>query len=101
MIFKGTYRLGDRIVVLKENGKVQGLDDYTNYVPNIDYIGSGMQVNQIKLENKRNEVEYLGFDFKNDTLNIYKLKCLTVDTLNDDCFEVEFGKLKYKLIKEK
>lgn len=103
ILFQGQYISTDnKTIEFTKNGQVKGLGNYEFYSPIIDYIDAGMQVDQIGLGTSENDLEYFGFKFKQDTLELYKLKCLTVDsTDNNRCVEVDFGQLLYKLCRKK
>ncbi|MDQ3109190.1 MAG: hypothetical protein M3R17_04785 [Bacteroidota bacterium] len=102
ILFKGIYTNAEgEIIEFKNNGEISGLADYQTYKPVIDYIGPGMQVDQVGFSRQGKEPEMFGFKFSNDTLNIYKLNCTTRDAASKECAEVEFGKLAYQLWRKK
>jgi hypothetical protein len=102
ILFKGTYSNSTGTTIeFKNTGQVIGLDNFKIYEPVIDYIDAGMQVDQIGLGQNKNELEYFGFKFNKDTLELYKLNCLTYDSADNRCVEVELGQLKHKLWKKK
>lgn len=80
ILFAGKYSLNGKPVELKENGQLTGLQDYTFYIPIIDYNDAAMQVNQIYLKKDSKSPEYFGFKFEEDTLNIYNLNCIEYRT---------------------
>lgn len=102
ILFKGIYTnsTGTRIE-FKNDGHVSGLDNFKVYDPTIDYFDAGMQVDQIGLGDNKKDLEYFGFKFNNDTLELYKLNCLTFDSTDNMCIEVDFGELIHKLWKKK
>lgn len=102
ILFKGTYTnaLGTAIE-FKNNGQIIGLDNFKIYEPIIDYIDAGMQVDQIGFGQNKNELEYFGFKFNKDTLELFKLNCLTFDSTDNRCVEVELGQQTHKLWKKK
>ena len=102
LIFKGIYLNHNDTVRFYENGRIEGLDSVNYYTPMIDYMDAGRQVNQISLKENMNEIDFkdnetFGFQFSGDTLFIYNLNCKQFE--QDRCVVVEFGELKYKLIK--
>lgn len=102
ILFKGTYTdTSGKKIEFKNNGHLIGLDDFKIFEPVIDYIDAGMQVDQIGLGQHKNELEHFGFKFNNDTLELFKLNCLTYDSTANMCVEVEFGQLTHKLWKTK
>ncbi len=102
ILFKGTYTnaLGTAIE-FKNNGQIIGLDNFKIFEPIIDYIDAGMQVDQIGFGQNKNELEYFGFKFNKDTLELFKLNCLTFDSTDNRCVEVELGQQTHKLWKKK
>jgi hypothetical protein len=102
ILFKGTYTnaLGTAIE-FKNNGQIIGLDNFKIYEPIIDYIDAGMQVDQIGFGQSKDELEYFGFMFNKDTLELFKLNCLTFDSTDNRCVEVELGQQTHKLWKKK
>jgi hypothetical protein len=105
LLFKGIYLTSDgKKVELKKNGQINGLDSFYYYKPINDYYDEGMQVDQlilVKLEKNIDwkDLEYYGFKFNCDTLELYKLNCLEFDSTSRNCGVVELGKLEYKLWK--
>lgn len=98
ILFKGVYTDSNgKNIEFKNNGEIVGLDKFHYYRPLDDYFDSGSQVDQISLSTIEKEYNWFGFKFNNDTLEIYKLNCLQMDSVNNDCVIVENGELKYKL----
>ena len=102
LLFKGIYTTKEgKKVEFKNNGRVEGLDDFKYYTPYIDYYDAGMGIDQISLGKSENTKEDYGFKYKNNVLEIYKIKCLVYDTADKRCVDVAYGKLLYKLTKNK
>ncbi len=102
ILFKGSYsNASGTIVEFKKNGQVVGLDNFKVYEPVIDYIDAGRQVDLIRLGTSKKEIEYFGFIFNHDTLELYKLNCLAYDSIEKRCVEVELGQLTHKLWRRK
>lgn len=102
ILFKGQYTNAEgKNIEFKNNGELIGLDSFHYYSPNNDYFDEGEQVDQISLVKSEKDLDWFGFKFKNDTLELYKLKCITYDSTSHGCGEVEFGQLTYKLWKKK
>lgn len=101
ILFKGNYttKKGQK-VEFKNNGEVTGLDQYKYYVPLIDYFDAGLQIDQVGLGETREKLEYFGFKFKADGLDLYKIKCLTYEESEKRCVDVDFGEKVYQLKKE-
>jgi len=105
LLFKGIYLTSDgKKVEFKKNGQINGLDSFYYYKPINDYHDEGMQVDQLILvKSQKNiewkDLEYYGFKFICDTLELYKLNCLEFDSTSQNCGVVELGKLEYKLWK--
>jgi len=98
ILFKGIYTdYNCKNIEFKNNGEVVGLDKFHYYRPLDDYFDIGSQVDQISLSTIEKDYNWFGFKFNYDTLEIYKLNCLQMDTINNDCVIVENGELKYKL----
>lgn len=101
ILFEGKYVGFDgKSIEFKPNGQVIGLDDFTYYEPIIDYFDAGMQVDQVGLGNSENDLDLFGFKFNNDTLEIYTLNCLSFEGTDNKCVEVDYGELKYKLLRK-
>lgn len=100
ILFKGTYstKKAER-VEFKSNGEVTGLGKYKYYEPVIDYFDAGLQVDQVGLGETADKLEYFGFKFKKDKLELYKLKCDAYDDIEKRCVEVSFGEKLYDLQK--
>jgi hypothetical protein len=100
ILFKGTYssKKGEQ-VEFKSNGEVRGLGKYKYYKPLLDYFDAGLQVDQVGLGETADKLEYFGFKFKKDRLELYKLKCDVYDDIDKRCVEVSFGEKLYELQK--
>jgi hypothetical protein len=102
LLVKGVYLTIDgKKAEFKKDGSLSGLDEFHHYRVVTDYYDKGLQVDQISLGKSENDGEWFGFRFNNDTFKIYQLNCIAFDSTPDDCNEVEFGELRYKLIKLK
>ncbi len=102
ILFKGKYQTPDgKQVEFKNNGEITGLENYRYYLPAIDYIGPGLQVDQVSLSAIEDKKEWMAFKFHADTLLIYQLKCIEFDKFNNECGLVDFGPLKYTLVRKK
>lgn len=102
LLFKGTYQTGDgKKVELKKNGTLLGFSEFYYYRVMDDYYDVGSQVDQLLLGKSKTDAEPFGFKFNNDTLKIYQLNCLAFDSTSNTCGIVEFGALKFVLVKEK
>ncbi|WP_428657923.1 hypothetical protein [Runella sp.] len=102
ILFKGTYRSTDgKEVEFKNNGEVTGLENYRYYQPALDYIGPGLQVDQVSLSATEGKKEWLAFKFRQDSLLIYQIKCVEFDKTNNECGLADFGALKYTLVRKK
>jgi hypothetical protein len=103
LLFKGIYLTTDgKKVEFKNNGQINGLHDFYYYKPISDYFDEGMQVDQLIMVKSEKDIEwkdleYYGFKFNSDTLELYKLNCIEFDSTSQNCAEVENGELLYKL----
>jgi hypothetical protein len=99
-LFSGEYldSLGSKVQFLKD-GHIIGLGSFTTYDPIYDYIGPGMEVDEIDLGQNPKNMTPFGFKFIQDTLLIYKLNCLAIDSTDNTCLEANLGDIKYKLTK--
>lgn len=101
LLFAGNYRMRNGTKVsLSSDGRVSGWDTIRYYVPNVDYIGPGLDVDQVELGSNKDNLTSYGFRFDKDTLFIYKLNCLVSDSLEHDCDSIAFGEVAWKLIKK-
>jgi hypothetical protein len=102
ILFKGKYSLADGTEVeFKNNGEITGLENYRYYQPAIDYIGPGLQIDQVSLSNTEDKKEWMAFKFRGDTLLIHQIKCVEFDKSNNECGLADFGALKYTLVRKK
>jgi hypothetical protein len=102
LLFAGNYRMQNGASVsLSFDGRASGWDTIRYYVPNVDYIGPGMDVDQVELGSNKDKLTPYGFRFDMDTLFIYKLKCLIPDSLARDCDSVTLGEVAWKLVKKR
>jgi hypothetical protein len=100
VLFKGEYRYNNSTVQIQNNGSITGLDSAKYYYVENDYIGPGMDnIDIIYLGYTKSEHTPYIFNFANDTLYIYTVKCMEKDE-NNDCLDQRKGKLKYKLIRK-
>ncbi len=100
ILFKGTYstKKGE-LIEFKPNGEINGLGKYKFYEPVIDYFDAGLQVDQVGLGETVDKLEYFGFKFKKDKLELYKLKCNAYDDIDNRCVDVSFGEKLHELQK--
>lgn len=102
ILFKGKYQSADgKEVEFRNDGQVSGLAHYRYYQPAIDYIGPGMQINQVSLSTTEGKKEWMAFKFRQDSLFIYDIKCVEFDKTNNECGLADFGTLKYTLVRKK
>ena len=102
ILFKGRYTNADgKNIDFQNNGELSGLDKFHYYLPQNDYFDAGSQVDQVGLGMSDKNIEWYGFKFNIDTLEIYKLNCVTLDSTDKRCVVVENGDLTYKLWKKK
>jgi len=103
-LFAGNYRLENGAKVsFSGDGRVYGLDSVKYFTPTVDYIGPGLDVDQLWMGVSPDVYKSTKYAFKfiNDTLFICKLNCLEgYDSTDNSCGEVDFGQLKWKLIKK-
>jgi hypothetical protein len=101
LLFAGSYRTREGTTVrFTPEGRVLGLDTVNYYIPFSDYIGPGLDVDEIEMGSDPKNPTTFGFRFQNDTLSIYKLNCLEgYDSTDHSCVVVDFGELKWKLLK--
>jgi len=99
-LFSGEYldSAGAKVQFLKD-GHITGLGAFTTYAPVYDYLGPGMEVDLVDLGESPEKMTDFGFKFNKDTLLVYKLNCLIPDSTDNTCLKVDFGDLKYRLIK--
>ena len=102
LLFKGQYTNSEgKTIEFKPNGQLVGFDNFKYYRPEIDYFDAGSQVDQVGFGSSQNDLDWMGFKFNKDTLELYKLNCLTFDSTMNSCVEVDFGQLTYKLWRKK
>jgi hypothetical protein len=101
ILFTGKYQSETGSTVeFTADGKVTGLENYKTYSVMIDYIDEARDVDQVLLGTNAKDQKEFAFKFKHDTLQIYELKCLEYYKDNHMCGSVDFGKLKYTLVKK-
>ena len=69
------------------------------YKPLIDYFDAGLQIDQVGFGETAEKMEYFGFKFKRNKLELYKLKCDAYDEVDNRCVEVSYGIKSYDLQK--
>jgi hypothetical protein len=104
-LFEGQYQFGSKTVNLTRDGKVTGIDSIAAYYVNTDYIDAGMGFDKVYLSMKGKKYkgfgdEY-GFEFRKDTLEIFRLNCLQYSSNDDDvCEDHSRGETVYLLVKK-
>lgn len=98
--FAGTYKMGGETVLFNPNGNIKGLSGFTRYRLNTDYMDAGMQFDKIYLSPGDPQIEetFL-YKFVGDTLLIKEPVCVEWDDERTHCYEIEQGKVIYKLRK--
>jgi hypothetical protein len=101
ILFKGKYQLkGGGEVEFKNSGEVTGLGKYKYYQVLIDYLDAGLDVDQVGLGVNPDSLDYYGFKMKDNSLELFHLKCLAKDDVDERCQQVAFGKSAYKLTRK-
>lgn len=100
LIFAGEYinTKNGRRIKFNGNGIVSGLENFMNYRVRDDYYDQGLDVDLIDFTTTGNS-QQLTWDFSQDTLFLYKIKCAKYDSVNNSCDEIAKGAIKYKLLK--
>ena len=102
ILFQGAYILkkGGK-VEFRNNGEVTGLGKYKYYVPVMDYFDAGLQIDQVGLGETRDKLDYYGFKFRKNGLDLFEIKCKTYDEKEKRCVDVDFGKKVFDLTLDK
>lgn len=102
LLFAGSYTTKEGATIrFSPDGRIEGWEDTIRYfVPFADYEGPGLNVDQVELGANKDKLKQYAFKFDKDTLLIYTLKCLEgYDSTDNSCGVVDFGDLKWKLLK--
>lgn len=98
ILFEGAYVMKKDVKVeFKNNGEVTGLGKYKYYVPVMDYFDAGLQIDQVGLGETRDKLDYYGFKFRKNGLDLFEIKCKTYDDKEKRCVDVDFGKKAFDL----
>jgi hypothetical protein len=62
-------------------------------------MDAGMQYDKIELKYENQKAETFIYEFDSGALKIFRINCITFDTENNYCVEIEKGELKYLLKK--
>lgn len=103
-IFSGEYTIIDSLnkkLIFQEDGTVTGFWNYKSFFIQYDYIDAGCNLDILYLRVEPIDRYEYTWQFKNDTLQIYKLDCIEYDSINKLCLETKKGKLIYRLLKIK
>ncbi|QHL88066.1 hypothetical protein GU926_11745 [Nibribacter ruber] len=103
-LFAGDYWLGKKTVSLTKEGKITGIDSLSSFVVATDYMDVGMSFDKIyfKVKGKKHlgwGDEY-GYEFRGDTLNIYRVVCLDKDNDPTSCEEDAKGPVAFSLVRK-
>lgn len=96
LLFAGKYDLNGKPIEFTKDGRIIGLDEFTYYAVELDYIGPGMDVDQLRLGKSAEKTKNYAFTYDKNVLTIYELDC--ADEL---CIKVKNGKELYRLVKSK
>jgi hypothetical protein len=98
-VLGGSYQLkgSDKIVNFNTDGTVTGLDDYTHYDLQLDYIVEETGSDELMLDKGANNPEFYAFKFENGQLTI---SFIETDTSNSEYPQYVVGKPKYELVKK-
>ena len=101
-LFSGTYAFGDSTLVEFHNdGSLDGIDGYVSYVVNQDYIDAGMDYDKIYLTSTTGTDSTFGYQFHDDTLDIFRFGCLEYDPQDSTfCDELSRKENLYELIRK-
>jgi len=99
-LFEGNYLdLEGRTVVFTANGRVSGLDSFSHFVPQIDYVETADLIDRVQMIRSPGQLEYFGFRFEKDSLLLYSIDCSVYDTAYRYCDSGRLGKRLYTLIR--
>jgi|GEM_PF-1925564 len=100
-LFSGSYALGDSTLVEFHNdGRLDGIEGYVKYMANEDYIGPGMDYDQMNLTSASGCDSTFGYQFHDDTLDIFRLGCVESDPEDSTyCLDYERKETIYELKK--
>ena len=92
LLFSGKYvdKWGQP-VVFTADGRLSGLDSFSYYVPQIDYMAMATQVDHIQLGRTGRQLEDFGFRFDKDSLILYSVNCLHFDGGEKQCDSETLG----------
>lgn len=97
LLFAGKYDFNGKPIEFTKDGRIIGLDAFTFYSVELDYAGSALDVDQVRLGTSVENSKPYGFAFSNNILTIYELKCIQSE--GKECMKVSNGKELYKLVK--
>lgn len=100
IVFEGLYTSEKEDITFNSNGTLTGPDSLTHYEPLYDYIGPGMQLDQVMLGNDAGMKPY-GFAKTADGLEIFRLDCEVYDESGEYCESVKKGPVMFTLVKRK
>ncbi|BDS11781.1 hypothetical protein [Aureispira anguillae] len=100
ILFVGVYYWDGKRVEFSANGKIRGMEELgiKNYNPVINHYNTNQKLDQLWLNQRENYQKY-GFQFNDNTLYIYQLKCPTNDLYCSE--QAELGPLLYELKRKK
>jgi|GEM_PF-4096242 len=101
IVFSGIYinKSTGREVVFRQDGRIEGLKEFTRYRAVDDYLDAGLNLDMIKLKNGDAEKEErMTWEYNNNRLYFYKIKCAETD--NGTCIKNIKDGLVYTFIKQ-
>lgn len=98
-LLAGDYLSGNGQVHFGMDGSILGLDTFSYYYVNNDYIGPGLDLDLMYIGAKPGMSPEYSFHFVGDTLLIYTTKCIEDDE-NGDCLNLITDNLLYRLVRK-
>jgi hypothetical protein len=103
LLFSGRYETENKQeVIFSEDGRVQGLDNFTRYTPVIDYTTNPPAAfDQLQLGTGGARAADFGFRFAGDTLQIFRVRCADGGSDINACDSLVAGSMAYRLLRKK
>ena len=103
LLFAGKYLDEQgRTVTFETNGRVTGLDTFTHYQPQCDYVENREDFEELFL-GRQLEIMHMtrfGYEIKKDSLIIYQLQCMDFDSVGKYCDSAVFVRRLRTLVRQ-
>ena len=100
VLFKGNYKNVEtgKILSFESNGKISGMKPWNKYNVRVDYFDMALNIDLIEFSSGSEQIR-LTWEFSEDTLKLFKVKCVKWHETTSECMKISKGEAVNQYIK--